>query len=95
MATLLPPPKRRKLYHGVPKPAPKPAVEVPNIVVQFVNEEDGKALAPAVNLRADLSRDELEALLNKLSRQVNVFLYFTVFLWIIFETEFDRLYFLG
>jgi ribosome assembly protein 4 len=71
MATLLPPAKRRKLYYGVPEPAPKPAVEVPNIVVQFVNEEDGKSLAPTVNLRADLSRDELEALLNKLSRKVS------------------------
>ncbi|KIM32920.1 hypothetical protein M408DRAFT_326620 [Serendipita vermifera MAFF 305830] len=71
MATLLPPPKRRKLYHGVPEPEPKVAPNVPNIVVQFVNEEDGKALAPAVNLPADLSRDDLESLLNKLSNQVD------------------------
>lgn len=71
MATLLPPPKRRKLYHGVPEPEVKPAPAVPNIVVQFVNEEDGKPLAPAVNLPADLSRDDLETLLNKLSSQVS------------------------
>lgn len=70
MATLLPPPKRRKLYHGVPEPEAKPAPDVPNIVVQFVNEEDGTAMAPAVNLPADLSRDDLESLLNKLSNQV-------------------------
>jgi hypothetical protein len=72
MATLLPPPKRRKLYHGVPEPELKPAPPVPNIVVQFVNEEDGKALAPAVNLPANLSREGLEKLLNKLSRQVTL-----------------------
>jgi len=71
MATLLPPPKRRKLYHGVPEPVPKPAPAVPNIVVQFVNEEDGEPMAPAVNLPADLSRDDLEKLLNKLSSQVS------------------------
>lgn len=70
MATLLPPPKRRKLYHGVPEPVKEPETPSPSIVVQFVNEEDGKALAPAVNLPADLSKEELESLLNKLSRQV-------------------------
>ncbi|CCA72208.1 related to RSA4-WD-repeat protein required for maturation and efficient intra-nuclear transport or pre-60S ribosomal subunits [Serendipita indica DSM 11827] len=67
MATLLPPPKRRKLYHGVPEPEVKPAPPVPNIVVQFVNEEDGKPLAPAVTLPADLKREQLETLVNKLS----------------------------
>ncbi|KAG8835256.1 hypothetical protein FRC18_000758 [Serendipita sp. 400] len=67
MATLLPPPKRRKLYHGVPEPEPKPETPVPNIVVQFINDEDGKDLAPAVTLPADLSREQLETLLNKLS----------------------------
>ncbi|KAG8811560.1 hypothetical protein FRC19_003723, partial [Serendipita sp. 401] len=67
MATLLPPPKRRKLYHGVPEPEPKPETPVPNIVVQFINNEDGKDLAPAVTLPADLSREQLETLLNKLS----------------------------
>ncbi|KAG8809377.1 hypothetical protein FRC17_003475, partial [Serendipita sp. 399] len=67
MATLLPPPKRRKLLNGVPAPVPKPVALVPDIVVQFVNEEDGKHLAPAVTLPADLSREQLETLLNKLS----------------------------
>ena len=70
MATLLPPPKRRKLYHGVPEPVKEPELPSPSIVVQFVNEEDGTALAPAVNLPADLSREALESLLNRLSRQV-------------------------
>jgi hypothetical protein len=70
MATLLPPPKRRKLYHGVPEPPKAPETPVSNIVVQFVNEEDGTPLAPAVNLPADLSRDGLEKLLNKLSDKV-------------------------
>jgi len=45
MVTLLPPPKRRKLYHGVPEPVKEPESPSPSIVVQFVNEEDGKALA--------------------------------------------------
>lgn len=70
MATLLPPPKRRKLYHGIPEPVKEPESSSTSIVVQFVNEEDGKALVPAVNLPADLSREALESLLNKLSRQV-------------------------
>ena len=70
MATLLPPPKRRKLYHGIPEPVKEPEPSSTSIVVQFVDEEDGKALAPAVNLPADLSREALESLLNKLSRQV-------------------------
>lgn len=70
MATLLPPRKRRKLYHGVPEPEIKSPPPVPNIVVQFVNEEDGEALAPAVNLPADLSREGLETLLNKLTSKV-------------------------
>jgi hypothetical protein len=70
MATLLPPPKRRKLYHGIPEPVKEPESPPTSIVVQFVNEEDGKALVPAVNLPADLSREALESLLNKLSRQV-------------------------
>jgi hypothetical protein len=73
MATLLPPPKRRKLYHGVPEPPKAPETPVSNIVVQFVNEEDGTPLAPAVNLPADLSRDGLEKLLNKLSDKVKFF----------------------
>ncbi|KAJ7070016.1 WD-repeat protein [Mycena amicta] len=69
MATLLPPPKRQKLYHGITPPvvasdandAPKP-----NVVVQFVSEDDGEALAPAVSIPADLSREAIEGLLNKL-----------------------------
>lgn len=72
MATRLPPPKRVKVYHGVPEPeqeAPKPS---PNVVVQFVSEEDGRSLAPAVNLPANVSREQLEALLNKLSSEVSL-----------------------
>ena len=70
MATLLPPPQRRKLYHGIPEPVKEPELPSTSIVVQFVNEENGKALAPAVNLPANLSKEALESLLNKLSRQV-------------------------
>jgi ribosome assembly protein 4 len=74
MATLLPPPKRQKVYHGVPEPTPEPRRSSPNVVVQFVSEEDGKQLAPAVNLPADVSRDALQTLVNKLNTQVNMLL---------------------
>lgn len=70
MATRLPPPKRVKVYHGVPEPLPEQVIPSPNIVVQFVSEDDGRALAPAVNLPANTSREGLEAVLNKLSTQV-------------------------
>lgn len=72
MATLLPPPKRVKVYHGVPepeKPAPEP---IPNVVVQFVAEDDGKSLAPAVQLPANVSREDLELLVNRLSSKVRL-----------------------
>ena len=72
MATLLPPPKRVKVYHGVPEPEPEVPKPSPNIVVQFVSEDDGKPLAPAVNLPANVSREGLEALVNKLSTQVRI-----------------------
>lgn len=71
MATLLPPPKRVKVYHGVPEPEAEVLRPSPNIVVQFVSEDDGKPLAPAVNLPANVSREGLEALVNKLSTQVS------------------------
>jgi hypothetical protein len=73
MATLLPPPKRQKVYHGVPEPAPEPLKASPNIVVQFVSEENGTQLAPAVNLPANVSRDELQALVNNLAKNVRCF----------------------
>lgn len=73
MATLLPPPKRVKVYHGVPEPEPEAPRPSPNIVVQFVSEDDSKPLAPAVNLPANVSREGLEALVNKLSNQVQHF----------------------
>ena len=71
MATLLPPPKRQKVYHGVPEPEPEPPKPTPNVVVQFVSDEDGEALAPAVNLPANLTREALEALVNKLNTKVS------------------------
>jgi len=72
MATLLPPPKRVKVYHGVPEPEPEVPKPSPNIVVQFVSEDDGKPLAPVVNLPSNVSREGLEALVNKLSAQVSL-----------------------
>jgi ribosome assembly protein 4 len=79
MATLLPPPKRQKVYHGVPEPeqeAPKPTS---NVIVHFVSEDDGRSLAPAVSLPANVSREGLEALINKLSTQVCSFFLFLFF----------------
>jgi len=70
MATLLPPPKRQKVYHGIPEPEIEAPQPTSNIVVQFISEEDGKTLAPPVNLPANVSREGLEALVNKLSKQV-------------------------
>lgn len=70
MATLLPPPKRAKLYHGIPEPEQKPPEPSPSIVVQFVAEDDGRTLAPAVQLPANVSRDDLELLVNKLTSKV-------------------------
>lgn len=70
MAALLPPPKRQKVYHGIEPPVPELPVPVPNVVVQFVSEEDGQPLAPAVSVPADFAREGLELLVNKLSKQV-------------------------
>ena len=67
MATLLPPPKRQKVYHGIPEPEQEAPKSSRNILVQFVSEDDGSALAPAVNLPADVSREGLEVLVNKLT----------------------------
>ncbi|KAK2464037.1 hypothetical protein APHAL10511_003981 [Amanita phalloides] len=66
MATILPPPKRKKLYHGIPEPPQEPTKQAPSIVVQFVSDHDGAQLAPAVSIPASLARDALEALVNKL-----------------------------
>lgn len=70
MATLLPPPKRQKVYHGIPEPEPESPSPTPHVVVQFVSDEDGEPLAPAVNLPANVSREGLEALVNKLNTKV-------------------------
>ncbi|KAF9643630.1 WD-repeat protein [Thelephora ganbajun] len=68
MSVLLPPPKRQKVYHDIPEPeGPQVSEEsVPNVVVQFVNDQDGSPLAPAVNLPANITKDVLESLVNKL-----------------------------
>lgn len=72
MATLLPPPKRVKVYHGPSEPEPELLTPSPNIVVQFVSDDDGTPLAPAVSLPANVSREGLEALVNKLTTHVCV-----------------------
>ncbi|KAL1696741.1 WD40-repeat-containing domain protein [Schizophyllum commune] len=69
MATLLPPPKRQKKYHGVPEPEPEPLKPAPNVLVNFTSEDGSTQLAPAVSVPANLSRQGLEALLNKLAKK--------------------------
>ena len=71
MATLLPPPKRQKLNFDPSKvvEAPPPA-DVPHVVVQFKNAEDGSFLGPAINLPANTSRDAMQMLVNKLRGEV-------------------------
>lgn len=80
MATLLPPPKRQKVYHGVPEPELEVAKPTSNVIVHFVAEDDGRSLAPAVSLPANVSREGLEALVNKLSTQVCFYSIFFVVL---------------
>ncbi len=70
MATLLPPPKRQKVYNGIPEPEKVPVEQSPNVVVQFVSEDDGSALAPAVSLPANVSREDLQSLVNRLTSKV-------------------------
>ena len=76
MATLLPPPKRAKIYHEnsqVQAPVAPPVHPAPMIVVQFLSEDDGERhFGPAVNLPADFSREGLEALVNRQSGQVGL-----------------------
>jgi hypothetical protein len=72
MSVLQPPPKRQKVYYGVSELEQPTKKSAPNVVVQFITDEDGQSLAPAVNLPADLERDALESLVNKLSKSVNI-----------------------
>ena len=74
MSVLLPPPKRQKVYHGVAEPESLQVSDesVPNVVVQFVNDQDGSPLAPTVNLPANVTKDALESLVNKLRPQVRL-----------------------
>jgi ribosome assembly protein 4 len=72
MSVLLPPPKRQKVYYGVPELENQQVSEefVPNVLVQFVSDQDGSPMAPAVNLPANVTKDALESLVNKLKPQV-------------------------
>lgn len=72
MATLLPPPKRQKLNFDPAKhvEAPAPA-DVPHVVIQFKNAEDGSFLGPAINLPANTGRDAMQMLVNKLRGEVS------------------------
>ena len=73
MATLLPPPKRQKVYHGIPEPEQPEPEPSPSIVVQFVAEDDGRSLAPSVQLPANVSREDLELLVNRLTGEVSLY----------------------
>ena len=55
---------------AVPKPEKSPPEPSPNIVVQFVSEDDGFALSPAVSLPANVSREDLQSLVNTLTSKV-------------------------
>jgi|SRR6266850_533850 len=72
MATLFPPPKRQKVYYGVPEPEKVTVEQSSNVVVQFVSEDDGSALAPAVSLPANVSREDLQSLVNTLTSKVGL-----------------------
>ncbi|KAG6331511.1 hypothetical protein ID866_7575 [Astraeus odoratus] len=66
MASIVPPAKRQKVYHGIPEPPQEPPKPSPSIVVQFVNEHDATPIAPAVSLPANVARESLETLVNQL-----------------------------
>ncbi|KIY62036.1 WD40 repeat-like protein [Cylindrobasidium torrendii FP15055 ss-10] len=68
MATRLPPPKRQKLDNGAPRVVEKIERPSPNILVQFVSDDDNTPIAPAVSLPANVTREGLEALVNKLNK---------------------------
>ncbi len=76
MTTLLPPPKRQKIYLENDKnkpPTPPPAESAPNVIVQFVSEENGESpIGEVVNIPSDFSREALELLANKQANEVNL-----------------------
>jgi ribosome assembly protein 4 len=73
MATLLPP-KRQKLHNGLPEPESEQQAPAYNVVVQFVSEDDGQPLGPAVSLPATVSTEGLQTLVNNLKSQVCCYL---------------------
>ena len=76
MAALLPPPKRQKLHNGVPEPEPEQLAPAYNVIVQFVSEDDGQSLGPAVSLPANVSTEGLQTLVNNLKSQVCALLFY-------------------
>ncbi|PFH53214.1 hypothetical protein AMATHDRAFT_171624 [Amanita thiersii Skay4041] len=69
MATLLPPPKRKKLLHPITEtPTSLPFLSSPNIVVQFLSDDDGSLIAPPVSVPTNLTREALEILVNELKK---------------------------
>lgn len=72
MATLLPPPKRPKLHNGVPELKLEQRGPTYNVVVQFISEDDGQPLGPAVSLPSNVSTEGLQTLVNNLKSQVYI-----------------------
>ncbi|TIC21720.1 WD40 repeat-like protein [Wallemia mellicola] len=67
MATLIPPPRRKKAKTSHEDSSnTENSIEAPSVVVQFTSADDGSNLGPAVNLPADTPREALEVLVNQL-----------------------------
>lgn len=73
MATLIPPPRRKKAKTSHEDSSnTENSIEAPSVVVQFTSADDGSNLGPAVNLPADTPREALEVLVNQLKGSVSV-----------------------
>lgn len=72
MATLIPPPRRKKAKTAHEEESKQDsAIDAPSVVVQFTSADDGSNLGPAVNLPADTPREALEVLVNQLKGSVS------------------------
>ena len=76
MTTRLPPPKRQKIYleNDKNRPPTPPVESAPNVVVQFVSEENGETpMGDVVNIPSGFSREALELLANKQANEASLF----------------------
>lgn len=73
MATLIPPPRRKKAKTSHDADSKdESTIEAPSVVVQFTSADDGSNLGPPVNLPADTPREALEVLVNQLKGSVSL-----------------------